>query len=267
MSGENNESVVTDDTTKGVESTQTDATATGEPSTSEQGDTPDGEAKAEKPRLSKRIDELTRKQRTAERERDYWRDVALQNQQGKQEPAKTKESETQSALKPEDFDSYEAYLEAKAEAKAAETFERKQSEHKQREQERIAQEEAARVQESLSQKLESARERYDDFDEVVTDPSVPISNDMALAIAECDHAGEVAYFLGKNPNEAARIAALNPRAQVREITRLDDRLGGQKKEVKKPVPTVSPVRGQTGQFTKDPAKMTDAEWAASRRKK
>ena len=48
---------------------------------------------------------------------------------------------------------------------------------------------------------------------------------MADAIRELPRGGEIAYYLGKNPAEAAQIAALPPFSQATAIARLEGRIG------------------------------------------
>jgi hypothetical protein len=72
-----------------------------------------------------------------------------------------------------------------------------------------------------------------DYREVAYDDSVPVTAAMAEMIAESDEGPALAYYLGKNRDEAARIAALGDRAAAREIGRIEARLSV------KPVPAVS----------------------------
>ena len=63
----------------------------------------------------------------------------------------------------------------------------------------------------------------------------------------CDHASEIAYFLGKNQDISAHIASLNPVAAAFEIAKLETKFAGpnppaQKSTTKAPEPT-SPVGG------------------------
>jgi hypothetical protein len=68
--------------------------------------------------------------------------------------------------------------------------------------------------------VEAARARHDDYDQVVTD-QVPISPAMAEVLVASDHGAEVAYFLGSNPDEAARIALLSPARAGAELARIE----------------------------------------------
>ena len=101
------------------------------------------------------------------------------------------------------------------------------------------------------------------------------------AILDADDPPRLIYHLGENPDLAAEIAALPPRQQVRRLALIERDLGAQaqtpaqsKPQAQpKPMPVtkapapITPVRGQGGQFSKDPAQMSDAEWWAQQRKK
>jgi hypothetical protein len=115
--------------------------------------------------------------------------------------------------------------------------------------------------ETFSAKVDAARDRMPDFDQVFHG-GLPITDTMADLIVESDRAAEVAYWLGKNPNDAARIAHLPPHKQGAEIARIEARLSTVSNRKTSNAPTPPPVlSGQTAPGTKDPASMTMAEYA------
>jgi hypothetical protein len=69
------------------------------------------------------------------------------------------------------------------------------------------------------------RRKVPDFDEVAHNPDLPVTPIMAEAIRESRRGAEIAYYLGKNPHEAAQIAALPPVSQATAIARLENRIG------------------------------------------
>jgi len=96
---------------------------------------------------------------------------------------------------------------------------------------------------------EAGTDKYDDFEEVVFAEDVRISQDMAAAIFEIDDLNlqaDVAYFLGQNPKEAAKISRLSDRRQVAEIAKIEMKLSTKapaaKKASKAPAP-IKPVGG------------------------
>lgn len=114
--------------------------------------------------------------------------------------------------------------------------------------------------ETFKAKVDAARERMPDFDQVFW--SVPVSDHAADLIAESDKGAEIAYWLGKNPHEATRINHLPPHMQGAEIARIEARLSTVSTRKTSNAPTPPPVlNGQTAPGTKDPASMSMAEYA------
>lgn len=221
----------------------------------------------------KRIDELTRNWRETERnwhetqrERDFWREQAMRNQpqpaaQQKQEDAASDEP------RPEDYDfdmaKYNpAWYEwrkgqdekASAEAKKAEA---------QRERQRKFQESAQAFVQSNP-----------DFHDVIGNPALPISEQMAEVISESDNPAAVAYYLGKNPQEAQRIAEMSPAGIGRAIGRIEASLitpapepqrQPTPKTVTKAPPPVTTLSGSPA-VVKSLDDMSMAEYDAQRRK-
>lgn len=95
-------------------------------------------------------------------------------------------------------------------------------------------ERAAHVQrryQDLQKHLDSASDKYDDFDDVVRGQDAPFTTHMRDAAMLLPKKGdgsaaEVLYKLGKNPNELSRIAKLHPLEQAEEMVRLSHALIG-----------------------------------------
>lgn len=132
-----------------------------------------------------------------------------------------------------DPESYEAALvtwaSSEAASRAAAEMERRQTEAEEARAEAIRVAEANRVEQtrleaerqqadalrtSWETKREAALSKYEDFVEVAESPSVPISDAMALVIMNSDDGAEIAYYLGKHPDEAAKIAGMVIPGQV-----------------------------------------------------
>jgi hypothetical protein len=137
--------------------------------------------------VGKRINELTRekheakrREEAAQREAEYWKRVALEKGGDREEPAKPAAA-PEAGAKPraEDFENYADFIEALTDWKTEER--ERQRANAARVQ--AAQQEQRRTQESLAQKIESARERFEDFDDVVGNPDLPITDHIAHRIA------------------------------------------------------------------------------------
>ena len=162
--------------------------------------------------------------------------------------------------KPEQFKDYESYIEAVTDWKVEQKFKGIQA--------RTEQERQQQAQQSHEEKLRSniskTAAKYDDFEDVVTNPEVPITFAMRDAIGESEIGGDIAYHLGTNVQEAARIASLSPVAQVKAILALEAKLNAPKKVTTDAPAPIVPNAGK-GKVAKDPGQMTDAEYAKWRR--
>ncbi|WP_205548625.1 hypothetical protein [Pseudomonas carnis] len=110
-------------------------------------------------------------------------------------------------------------------------------------------------------------EQYPDFQSaVITLDALGISQDSVESILGMDDAHKVIYALGKNPDEAARILALPPVQQGRELERLSLKAAqpAPKAVSKAPAP-ITPLDSSATVET-DPSKMSMAEWAKWREK-
>ncbi|CAO3447867.1 hypothetical protein [Azospirillum argentinense] len=208
--------------------------------------------------VQKRLDELTRNWRDAERDRDHWRDMAMRGGQP-QQPAPDAnpkpKPDADAAPKPEDFPTYDAYLIAQAKHEF-------RQEAIQAERTKAQEQQASQVATNWRTQVDTAKGKYADFEAVAF--SAPISNSVAHMVAASDVGADLAYHLGKNPDEARRISALPPVAAAREIGRLETKLSTapppKSTQAPPPVPTVN----GRGTPTRDLNAMSYAEYKAAR---
>lgn len=143
----------------------------------------------------------------------------------------------------ENFADYEGYLEAKADYQVAEKFKEVEARA-----DRARQETELREREATWQKLEQkAAKKYEDYEDVALSDDLAITPIMAAAIKDAKEIGpDIAYYLGKNPDDADRIAKLSPAAQVREIGKIEARLESKAEPAKrqsKAPPPIDPIGG------------------------
>ena len=74
--------------------------------------------------------------------------------------------------------------------------------------------------ETVKIQVAAARTRHADYDDVVTN-DVPISPAMAEVMVSSEHGAEIAYYLGSNPAEAARIGKLTPAQAGAALARIE----------------------------------------------
>jgi hypothetical protein len=91
----------------------------------------------------------------------------------------------------------------------------------------------ASQQESFSQKVDEFAEEHPDYEDVVLKNDLPINRTMAEFIMEDEVGHKVAYHLGKNPDEAAKISRLTPIKAIEALVELKREL------TKKQAPSVS----------------------------
>ena len=141
---------------------------------------------------------LAREQRKWEREQQQ----RLAEQEAKRNPP--------ADLYPEDFVSADDYAEALAERKAEELLARREAARQQ-----------AELLDAYHEREEQARDKYDDFEQVAYNPNLPVTEAMAQSIQASDIGPDVLYYLGSNPNEAARISRMSPILQAKEIGKVE----------------------------------------------
>ncbi|MBT3070945.1 hypothetical protein KKP04_08700 [Rhodomicrobium sp. Az07] len=108
------------------------------------------------------------------------------------------------------------------------------------------------------------RERVPDFDEVAHNPNLAVTPIMAEAIRETPLGAEIAYFLGKNPGEAARLAALPPVSQVMAIARLEARLDTAQSAISRAPEPIGALTGRGGSAAKPLDQMSFDEYRRAR---
>jgi len=142
----------------------------------------------------------------------------------------------------------------------------------------LAKRETAKQQQALlanyHDREESARDRYDDFEQVAYNPNLSITEIMAQSIQASDIGPDVLYWLGSNPKEADRIARLSPILQAKEIGKLEAGMASSppvRKTSTAPAP-IAPVTARASSApaydTTDPRStktMSTSEWIEAER--
>ena len=217
----------------------------------------------EKDSVQKRIDEITKKRREAERESAF-KDTKIAKLE---EELKTAKSAIPQADKPklENFETEADYLEALTDWKVEQKF-KVEGEKVSKETATVDEKKAIdETYQELDDKMEKGRTKYTDFNELVLDEDLKISESMVEAILLSDTAEDVLYYLGKHPEEAADIAKLPPLKVAHELGKIEARLNApppRKKTTNAPEP-ITPVK-TTGVTEKDPSDMTPKEYRAWR---
>lgn len=210
--------------------------------------------------FQKRISELTAARRETERDRDYWRDMAMRTHaQPPQEQKPTGPAPLPADLaarvgqppRPEDFPAGEfdpKFIAAVARHEILSEAATEAAKQREAANRRAAQERTTRISTSWQEKAAAAAASYPDFADVVMQPDVPVTEHMAEVMADLDGGAHVAYYLGKNPTEARRIANLPPMRQATELGKIEVRLDAQRaaRAVSTAPPPPKTLNGQGG---------------------
>ncbi len=204
--------------------------------------------KAQASRRAEKLVEARLRAEYAERERD-----ALQAKLNPQ-PAQPSGEPT-----PAQFQDYETYIKALTDFRVNEALKGVRKESEAQQQERAFKERAA----AIRPKVEAAKAKYDDFDEVAYSYDAPPA--MQAAMLKSAHTGELYYYLGANPDERERIAAMDDFDQAYAIRDLERTLTAPPSPTKTPAPIV-PNNGKSS-VSKKPTDMNYDEFAEYRRKR
>lgn len=200
----------------------------------------DDEEPAKKPAkgVQKRLDELTRQREEAERRAKAAEEnlrLALEGRERAKPPEPDREEPKQDLEEePEptrpnraDFsepDAWDAAILKYADDKAAWTARREvkaaNAAFLKKQQEQAQRDAQSAVIAAHNERVEKAKAKREDWAAVAESQEVKISVPMAHAIITSDDGPEIQYYLGSNPKEAERIAALPVPMQLRELGRI-----------------------------------------------
>lgn len=124
-------------------------------------------------------------------------------------------------LKPEDFDTYDDYIEAKIEQR----MEAKKGQESQSQQETAAKQYRQEKRHAFMQHAEPLAQQYEGFWDAVSDPTLPITEPMADAVMELGElAPYVMLWLASNKDQTLAMAKQSPMAAAISIGKLATRL-------------------------------------------
>ena len=199
------------------------------------------------------------KRQAAEREAAELR-AWKQQQEQRKAVEQPKPQEQAQEPKPEDFASDVEYFRAMVRFEAKQIRESEKAEEAQAKAESEAREHAQQMQRTADEVVLKGQQAFQDFDTVINSGLGPIlaqetpqAHLFRQALLTGKRAHDVAYYLGKNPEEAYRIYAMQPLQMVDEIaeirlTKLDD-VAEAPTPVKPVIPkTLTQARDARGQF-------------------
>jgi hypothetical protein len=123
--------------------------------------------------------------------------------------------------------------------------------------------------------ITEAVEKYPDYEDVTEEfTSHPLAQvkEFTGLVMDSDNPVELAYYLGKNPQELNKLAEMTLAQAIRYLGRLEAQLNTSPtlESVKKPISTapapITPIKSASVTNSKDPERMSMAEYEAYRKK-
>lgn len=208
-------------------------------------------------RIVKKVRSNTRYQTRKEVEAEVYRQLALQRTEPQPQAPVSNEP------KREAFEDYEAYIEARAEWKAEQALLKHREAEKKQSVEQTRATEAQKLQARYQDTVEAARVELPDFDEVVGEADIPITDAMRDAILDSPLGAKLTYHLAKHPEEVERIARMSPVQQLKAIGVIEASLSSPVKTTKAPAP-IKPIGGASS-VSRDPSRMSMDEYVVWRK--
>lgn len=173
--------------------------------------------------------------------------------------------------KREQFDDLEAYYRAVARWEAKTASESTLKSAREAQQGREAQDRQERTRAEVAKNWGERESEFTkatkDYEKVVgpfvEDELQDLHQAARSAIVESENGPALLYHLANHPEEAERIATLSPTRQIAELGKMETQLGKVVKPSNAPAPATPIGQGKSG--TKDPSKMTDAEYRSFRK--
>ena len=121
------------------------------------------------------------------------------------------------------------------------------------------------VEERRVKTLQEGAQKYPDFDEVVRSlPAAIMNPEMALCVLQTRTPADIAYHLGKNPDEAERISRLAPIEKAIALGELQAAILANQKKTTSAPPPPNPIGGREPS-PKSESQMSMDEWLKARR--
>lgn len=151
------------------------------------------------------------------------------------------QTEAHSEPKPEDFATVAEYTDALVKYRVEQTL---REERAKAEREAAEREKAERAR-TFGERLNAAKSKYDDFEDVLTSIRGTeldrVHADVTEYIQESEHGPDLLYHLAKHPDVLDRLRKLSPRRFIAELGKLEAKWEEQTPPAKEETPTLSDV--------------------------
>lgn len=185
--------------------------------------TPEGEEKPERKFTQAELDEILQK-RLAKEHRKAQRDADRRIAEALNKATAEKQVAAPDKPTPDKFQSTEEYVEAVSAWTATKVIAEESTKRAQQEEARRQQAEADTRTHAWMDAEAEAEDKYADYMTVTRNPALQINDAMLQVIQQSEVGPDLAYFLGKNPAEAERIAKLPPLVAAKELGKLETKV-------------------------------------------
>jgi hypothetical protein len=167
-----------------------------------------------------------------------------------QRPPPAQPAATEQEPKQADYTDQAEYFRALVRFEAKQLHQAERAEQAREQQQREEQDQASKFQRTAAEVIAKGQAKYQDFDAVINGGLAPYLNPVMQQALVIGGGHEVAYWLAKNPAEAARVSELPPMEMVLEIGRLEAKVKQAEEPPKQSIPqTLTQARdARTGQF-------------------
>ena len=222
------------------------------------GEAPANQTPADEPEWFKqRIKQITRQRRESERRADRLA-AELESIKRTQAPRQPQSAE----LRPQDFPNYDAYVEAKIEAKTDEKIGAYQATLGARQAQSAVQNLQGTFLERLQEQAEEAGIEPDEVLETLARPALPFTAEVMALVTQSKHTARLAAYLAEHPGELRELSDLGPALAKKFTARIEASFTDAKPKpnATKAPPPVPPVGGRAVTQV-DPAKLNMKDYA------
>ncbi len=187
------------------------------------------QAKPAKSGFQKRIDKLTREKHERDGQIQQLNERLAKLEKGEKaapaaEAKDEKEATAEVADDPEpteeQFADYRQFVKAQARWEARQEFRDQLTKIEAKEAEKVALEQQQAEVKEFKGRLEEARERYDDFDEVIGRRNIQVPQVVVDTIPGLENGPDVMYYLAQHPDVCEKLMEMKPHRAVAEIGKI-----------------------------------------------
>jgi hypothetical protein len=167
---------------------------------------------------------LQRQRRDADRRAER---LAAELEALKRTPVQPQKQSTD--IRAQDYPNYDAYVEAKIEAKTEEKIGALTRSHSEQESQRAAQSRQAAFLEKAQEQAEAAGIDLEEVVETLAQPHIPFTAMVMNLITESEHTARLAEYLAEHPEELARVSQLGPALAKKSLAKVEASFGAKPK--------------------------------------